>query len=41
MSRYAQGEAQVKEVRNADFLSSVVTEVKSAKKSTAKKKKQK
>lgn len=41
MSRYAQGESQVKEVRNADFLSSIVAEVKPAKKSTKQKKKQK
>ena len=26
MSRYAQGEATIKEVRNADFLSSLSTE---------------
>ena len=26
MSRYAQGESKVKEVRNADFLSSLSTE---------------
>jgi hypothetical protein len=40
MSRYAQGEATVKEVRNEAFLSSVITEVvaKPSKKTSKKKK---
>ncbi len=37
MSKYAQGEATIKEVRNADFLSSLTTEP--AKKSKKKSKK--
>jgi hypothetical protein len=40
MSKYAQGESTVKEVRNETFLSSVITEVASKpSKKTSKKKK--
>jgi hypothetical protein len=38
MSKYAQGEPQIKEVRNAEFISSVV-KVEKEKPSTKKKKK--
>lgn len=42
MSKYAQGEATVKEVRNEAFLSSVITETATKpSKKTAKKKKSK